>query len=92
MQELKAAGAEIVIGDIGEPEDKIEAFLKGVDVLISLVIAMIDQKPMLRAAKKAGVGRVVPSDFGPTAPKGVMEMHDLVSLLISWSPTSNLTI
>ncbi|KAF4588027.1 hypothetical protein EYR38_009988 [Pleurotus pulmonarius] len=38
---------------------------------------MVDQKPLILAAKKAGVGRVVPSDFGPTAPKGVMGMHDL---------------
>ncbi len=81
VQELKAAGAELIIGDISEPEEKIEEFLKGVNVLISMVLVMVDQKPMLRAAKKAGVGRVIPSDFGPTAPKGVMEMHDFVSFL-----------
>ncbi|KAF8920527.1 NAD-P-binding protein [Mucidula mucida] len=77
VQELKAAGAEIRIGDITEAPEKIEAFLQGVDILVSLVLAMVDQKPLFRAAKKAGVGRVVPSDFGPYAPRGVMTMQDI---------------
>ncbi|KAF8920525.1 hypothetical protein CPB85DRAFT_1556573 [Mucidula mucida] len=77
VQELKAAGAEIRIGDITEAPEKIEAFLQGVDILVSIVLAMIDQKPLFLAAKKAGVGRVVPSDFGPYAPRGVMSMHDI---------------
>ncbi len=79
VQELKAAGAEIRIGDITEAPEKIEAFLQGVDILVSIVLAMIDQKPLFLAAKKAGVGRVVPSDFGPYAPRGVMSMHDIVN-------------
>lgn len=79
IQEFKAAGAELRIGDIAEASEKIEASLQGVDILISLVFAMLDQKPLLLAAKNAGVGRVVPSDFGPTAPPGVMDMHDVVS-------------
>ncbi|KAF9052314.1 NAD-P-binding protein [Hymenopellis radicata] len=77
VHELKAVGAEIRIGDIAEAPEKIEAFLQGVDILISLVLAMIDQKPLLLAAKKAGVGRVVPSDFGPYVPRGVMAMQDI---------------
>ncbi|KAF4565666.1 hypothetical protein EYR40_002264 [Pleurotus pulmonarius] len=77
IKELTDAGAEVVIGDISESPEKLESYLKGVDVLISTVLVMVDQKPLILAAKKAGVGRVVPSDFGPTAPKGVMGMHDL---------------
>ena len=51
-------------------------------MLISLVLVMtVDQKPLFRAAKKVGVGRVVPSDFGPTAPRGVTTIHDLVGLI-----------
>ncbi|KAF8920533.1 NAD-P-binding protein [Mucidula mucida] len=77
VKELKAAGAEIRLGDITEAPEKMEAFLQGVDILVSLVLAMVDQKPLFRAAKKVGVGRVVPSDFGPYAPRGVMTMHDI---------------
>ncbi len=79
VKELKAAGAEIRLGDITEAPEKMEAFLQGVDILVSLVLAMVDQKPLFRAAKKVGVGRVVPSDFGPYAPRGVMTMHDIVN-------------
>lgn len=81
VKSLVAAGAELRIGDISETVDKIEAFLQGVDVVISLVLAMVDQRPLIQAAKKAGVGRFIPSDFGPTAPRGVMAMHDLVRMM-----------
>ncbi|KAF9019741.1 NAD(P)-binding protein, partial [Hymenopellis radicata] len=75
VSELKNAGAQIRIGDITESPETLEAVLQGVDILISLVlVSMTDQKPLL---KKAGVGRVVPSDFGPHAPRGVMAMHDI---------------
>ncbi|KAF7416103.1 hypothetical protein PC9H_002363 [Pleurotus ostreatus] len=77
IKKLTDAGAEVVIGDISESPEKLESYLKGVDVLISTVLVTVDQKPLILAAKNAGVGRVVPSDFGPTAPKGVMAMHDL---------------
>ncbi len=80
IKHLSEAGAEVVIGDASESPEKLETYLKGVDVLISTVLVMVDQKSLILAAKKAGVGRVVPSDFGPTAPKGVMDMHDLVSI------------
>ncbi|KDQ22610.1 hypothetical protein PLEOSDRAFT_163500 [Pleurotus ostreatus PC15] len=76
IKHLREAGAEVVIGDTSESPEKLETYLKGVDVLISTVLIMVDQRPLILAAKKAGVGRVVPSDFGPTAPRGVMEMHD----------------
>ncbi|KAF4565676.1 hypothetical protein EYR36_002254 [Pleurotus pulmonarius] len=76
-QELTDAGAEVIRGDISESPEKLESYLKGVDVLISTVPVTVDQKPLILAAKKAGVGRVVPPDFGPIAPKGVMDMHDL---------------
>ena len=84
-QELKSAGAEIRIGDITQSPETIEAFLQGVDVLISLVLAMVDQKPLFKAAKKVGVGRAIPSDFGPTAPRGSMFMNDLVRLVVPFS-------
>lgn len=69
------------MGDISDPAEKLESYLKGVDVLISTVLVMVDQKPLLLAAKNAGVGRVIPSDFASTAPKGAMFMHDIVCSL-----------
>ncbi|KAF4583777.1 hypothetical protein EYR40_002268 [Pleurotus pulmonarius] len=77
IQELTKAGAEVVVGDISESPERLESYLKGVDVLISTVLITVDQKPLILAANNAGVGRVVPSDFGPTAPEGIMAMHDL---------------
>lgn len=86
IKHFREAGAEVVIGDVSESPEKLETYLKGVDVLISTVLIMVDQSPLILAAKKAGVGRVVPSDFGPTAPRGVMEMHDLVRIPNPSSP------
>ncbi|KDQ23097.1 hypothetical protein PLEOSDRAFT_1108732 [Pleurotus ostreatus PC15] len=75
VQEL--TDAEVIVEDIFDSSAKLQYYLGGVDVLISKVLVMVDQRPLLLAAKKAGVGRDVPSDFGPTAPRGVMFMHDL---------------
>ena len=87
-QKLKASGAEIRVGDASDSPEKIEAFLQGVDVVISTIHQMfVDQRPLLLAAKKVGVGRVIPSDFGTTAPKGVMEIHDLVRIQLFDSST-----
>ncbi|KIY66810.1 NAD(P)-binding protein [Cylindrobasidium torrendii FP15055 ss-10] len=79
VQAFKAAGAEVRVGDISQPEDVLEGHLKGVDILVSTVQAiLLDQAPLFRAAKKVGtLKRVVPSDFGPSAPRGVMALHDL---------------
>ncbi|KAJ8507584.1 hypothetical protein ONZ45_g10067 [Pleurotus djamor] len=77
VKELVEAGAELRIGDITESPERIESHLQGVDIVISTVLAFVDQKPLIDAAKKAGVSRFIPSDFGPTAPRGSMSMHDL---------------
>ncbi|KIY68783.1 NAD(P)-binding protein [Cylindrobasidium torrendii FP15055 ss-10] len=58
--------------------DKLEEALQGVDILISTVIPLwVDQKPIILAASKVGVKRVIPSDFGPHSQPGVMGLHDL---------------
>ncbi|KAJ8474130.1 hypothetical protein ONZ45_g16059 [Pleurotus djamor] len=77
VEDLVAARAELRIGDITESADKLEAALQGVDIVISTVQIFLDQRPLFDAAKKAGVSRVIPSDFGPSAPRGIMTMHDL---------------
>ncbi len=56
--ELKNAGAQIRIGDVTESPERLQSILQGVDILISLVlVSQTDQKPLLLAAKQAGVGR-----------------------------------
>ncbi|KAG9225644.1 hypothetical protein CCMSSC00406_0007501 [Pleurotus cornucopiae] len=78
VKELVAAGAELRVGDTSDPPEKLEEHLAGVETLICTVLVWVaDQKPLFAAAKKLGVGRVVPSDFGPVAPKGAMWMNDI---------------
>ncbi|KAI0827595.1 NAD-P-binding protein [Trametes gibbosa] len=75
---LRAAGADIRLGDITDSLDTLKAHLAGVDILISAVVAwsITDQKDLFRAAKEAGVRRVVPCDFGTPGQRGVRELHD----------------
>ncbi|KIY66232.1 NAD(P)-binding protein [Cylindrobasidium torrendii FP15055 ss-10] len=78
VQEYKAAGAEVRIGDITQTEEELVQHLAGVNIIISLVLALIDQKPLFRAAKKVStITRVVPSDFGPHGTRGVTYMQDI---------------
>lgn len=76
VKELTDAGAEVIVGDISDFSAKLQSYLEGVDVLIWTGFVTVDQRPLPMAAEKAGVGGVVPSDFGPTAPRGVMFTHD----------------
>ena len=78
---MREAGADIIPGDL-EGLDAIKEHLHGVDTLILTIIPMTPglQEALLIEAKNAGVKRVVPSDFGPTAPAGVMMLHDGVSV------------
>ncbi|KAH8804283.1 hypothetical protein DL96DRAFT_1822660 [Flagelloscypha sp. PMI_526] len=76
-EELRALGVNIVQGDITtDTAEQLEAVLSGIDILISTVLVIVDQQPLLLAAKKAGVKRVVPSDFGPYIPRGATNMQD----------------
>ncbi|KAJ7583082.1 NAD(P)-binding protein [Mycena floridula] len=54
--------------------ETLTTLLAGVEVLIMTVLAFVDQRPVLLAAKEAGVKRVVPSEFGPSIPRGVSSM------------------
>ena len=79
---LRARGVEIRIANplTDEPE-KLRDTLAGVDILISAIIPSDEdpQPKLFDAAKAAGVKRVIPSDWGTSAPPGVMEAHDHVS-------------
>lgn len=61
--------------------EELVKMLQGVDIVVSFIGAgaFESQKPLFKAAKDAGVGRVVPSDFGPACPPGIMRIQDIVS-------------
>ncbi|KAI0628429.1 NAD-P-binding protein [Trametes polyzona] len=75
---LREAGVGIRTGDITDDPDKLREVLRGVDVLISAVLAWLidEQKEIFRAAKDVGVKRVVPCDWATPGAKGLRELHD----------------
>ncbi|KAH9888501.1 NAD-P-binding protein [Cubamyces lactineus] len=75
---LRASGVEIRVGDLFDGVEKLTSALAGVDVLISAVTAFVveHQKDVFRAAKAAGVKRVVPCDFGTPGARGIRKLHD----------------
>ena len=79
ITKLKGAGVDIRPGDIvNDSVEKLTSLLQGVDILISTVLPLTDQRPIFKAAKIAGVKRVLPSEFGPFVPKGLLPLIDEV--------------
>ena len=80
-ERLRAAGVEIREGDVTDDYEKLRKVVEGVDILISAVYALVVplQRDIFRAAKEAGVKRVVPCDFATPGAKGVRSYHDIVS-------------
>ncbi|KAI0740575.1 NAD-P-binding protein [Earliella scabrosa] len=78
-ERLRATGVEIREGDVTDDYEKLKAAVKGVDILISAVYALVIpfQRDIFRAAKEAGVKRVVPCDFATPGAKGVRSYHDI---------------
>ena len=67
IDRLRAAGASIVIGDVHGPSAALVQALKGVDVVVcALNIQQVvsGELPLIAAAKAAGVGWFIPSEFG----------------------------
>ncbi|KAE9396232.1 NAD(P)-binding protein [Gymnopus androsaceus JB14] len=77
-KQLEALGVEIIPGDlVTSTAQDLEKALQGIDIVICTVLPFVDQKPLFLAAKRAGVKRVVPSDFGPQIPRGVFFLQDV---------------
>lgn len=79
MNELRSRGVEVRTADVhSDSVETLKEALSGVDVLISVVTAeaILAQKPLLAAAKEAGVKRVIPCDFGTPGVRGVRDLHD----------------
>ncbi|KZT03606.1 NAD(P)-binding protein [Laetiporus sulphureus 93-53] len=79
LESFRAKGAEIRTGDFrSDSVEKLKEALSGVDILISSIngFAILDQKPLLAAAKEVGVKRVIPCDFATPGKRGVRELND----------------
>ena len=72
---------------------ELKAALAGVDYIVSGVASEVleIQRPLFRAAKEAGVKRIIPSDFGTACPPGVRNLHDKVGPHIPIVPRLALT-
>ncbi|KAK1217836.1 hypothetical protein PQX77_019509 [Marasmius sp. AFHP31] len=80
VTELQSLGVKIVTGDIvNDDQESLQAHLKDVDTVIITTIPLPEgqQDNLIRAAKAAGVKRLVPSDFASYAPPGSMQFQDL---------------
>ncbi|KAI5117853.1 hypothetical protein M0805_007696, partial [Coniferiporia weirii] len=76
---LKARGVEIRLLDLEKPSaEQLVEVLDGVETVISTIrgYSLELQRPLVDAAKKAGVKRFVPCDWGTASPRGVMKLHD----------------
>ncbi|KAI9063942.1 NAD-P-binding protein [Trametes sanguinea] len=75
---LRASGVEIRAGDLRDGVESLTKAFAGVDILISAVSAWVLelQRDAFRAAKAAGVKRVVPCDFATPGERGIRELHD----------------
>ena len=62
-------------------DSELDETVKGVEIVISAVDGFqIDkQKKLVDAAKRVGVKRFIPSDWGMASPKGVNPISDKVS-------------
>ncbi|GBE78820.1 hypothetical protein SCP_0200170 [Sparassis crispa] len=76
--EYRKHGVIVRAADIDDGVEKLAAVLDGVDVLISTITAekVPNQRDLFTAAKRVGVKRVVPCDFGTPGARGVRELLD----------------
>ncbi|RKP09721.1 hypothetical protein THASP1DRAFT_5417, partial [Thamnocephalis sphaerospora] len=77
LDDLRERGARIVHADYDQHSDLVRA-MQGIDILVSAIFYRSVEKwqPILfRAAKDAGVRRIVPSDFAPNTPEIQTVLH-----------------
>lgn len=78
--ELQKQGAEIAMIDLAGPENEITKALHGTDVVISTIYggSVMDEVPLINAAKAAGVQRYLPCFFATVAPpKGALLLREM---------------
>lgn len=77
MVDLQKRGVNIASFDIDGPEETVLGQLKSLDVLI--VCCLLNEVPLINAAKKADVKRYVPCFYASVMPRGVQTLRDNVS-------------
>jgi hypothetical protein len=67
-----------VTGDIAGPSEHLVTLLRGIDTVISSLVAsaLPQQIPLVDAAVKAGVKRFVPCNWATPAPRGILTLRD----------------
>lgn len=65
-------------GDITGPSEHLVTLLRGIDTVISSLVAsaLPQQIPLVDAAVKAGVKRFVPCNWATPAPRGILTLRD----------------
>ncbi|TDL19856.1 NAD-P-binding protein [Rickenella mellea] len=78
VNELRNSGVDIRVVDLGNIDHRLDDALQGIHAVVSAISASkLDlQRPIVDAAKKAGVKRFVPSDFGSACTRGVRPRFD----------------
>lgn len=78
---MKTRGAEILVIDLESTSiEELKEYLRGVDTVISTLLysQLALQKPLIYAAKQAGVKRFVPDDWATPCVPGVRGYYDEV--------------
>ncbi|SPJ78642.1 related to isoflavone reductase homolog P3 [Fusarium torulosum] len=89
-RELKNRGVKIAPVDVSSVSDELISLLSGVDVVITCLILtdMDAMKNIAIACQKAGVGRFIPSFWGPVCPpRGVMKIREEKENLLDFMKT-----
>ncbi|KAF5343074.1 hypothetical protein D9758_011145 [Tetrapyrgos nigripes] len=78
--DLRQKGAIIIPFDlVGSTANELQELITGADTVISAIVweQLHQQYKMVDVAKKVGVKRFVPCDFGTAGRRGVRKLHDL---------------
>jgi hypothetical protein len=84
----RGSGIKVASADLRGPLEQLVEQLQGIDVVISTVFhtCLRGQIPLAKAAKKAGVKRFIPCNFGTPGIRGVVRANDAVSLALLYQP------
>lgn len=97
VSKLRDIGVEIRAFDwqTARPSE-LDKHFEGVETVISTCYyskpAILGQKALVDAAKRSGIKRFIPCDFGTPAPPGIMDLRDNVSSSRSQMRVQVLTI
>lgn len=85
---MSKKGVETRVVDLATASPpELKAVLEGVNYIVSAMSAEVleTQLPLFEAAKGAGVRRIIPSDFGTSAPPGAFALNDRVRTICAYT-------